>query len=69
MTNNEMVFNKIFGEVGAKHNLTKWWEIFDSEVFEEVKQEIAKYFNVSVSELYTSVEGYAEWHYEMCMDL
>lgn len=69
MTNNEMVFNKIFSEVGDKHNLTKWWEIFDSEVFEEVEQEIAKYFNVSVSELYTSVDDYANWYHEMCMDL
>ena len=66
---NKEIFDTIFNEVGKRHNLTAWWEIFDSEVFEEVKQEIAKYFNVSVSELYTSVEGYAEWHYEMCMDL
>ena len=63
---NVQVFNKIFWEVGAKHNLTAWYEIFDSEYFNEVATEICKYFNVTLP---SKVEGYLDWTNEMYWEL
>ena len=59
---NVNVFDKIFWEIGAKHNLTTWYEIFNSEVFDEVETEICKYFNVtSVDE----IDNFDIWYNEM----
>ena len=35
------IFERIFWEVGKRYGMTDWWEIFDSEVFEEVCEGIA----------------------------
>ena len=58
--------NEIMGRVGDKHGLNAWYEIFDSEYFDEVDKEICKYFNVDNVEL---VEGYADWYNELAQDL
>ena len=34
-------FEEIFWMVGERHNLLNWWNIFDSEVFDEVCEAIA----------------------------
>lgn len=66
---NKEIFDTIFHEVGKRYNLTAWFEIFDSEVFEEVKQEIANYFRVDVDFLSIYVDGYSTWYKEMCEEL
>ena len=63
---NTEIFEKLFWEVGAKHNLTNWYEIFDSEVFNEVATEICKYFNATLP---SHVEGYLDWYNEMYYEL
>ena len=63
--NNVQIFDKIFWEVGAKHNLTTWYEIFDSEVFDEVVSEICKYFNATPDQII----GFNEWCDEMYWEL
>ena len=55
-------FEEIFWMVGKRYNLTNWWDIFDSEVFEEVEEEIfARYGE--------NPKGYNEWVKEMAEDL
>lgn len=60
------IFEKILMEVGAKYNLDTWYEIFDSEVFNEVEIEICKYFNTTTS---NQIEGYLDWFNDMCEEL
>jgi hypothetical protein len=63
---NTQVFNQIFWEVGAKHQLNAWYEIFDSEVFNEVVAEICKNFNATSP---YQIAGYSDWYEEMYWDL
>jgi hypothetical protein len=63
---NVQVFNKIFWEVGDKHNLNTWYEIFDSEVFNEVVSEICKYFNATTPD---QIVGFNDWYDEMYWEL
>lgn len=65
MTNTE-IFEEIFWQVGEENGLTSWWEIFDSEVFDEVERRIAERF--SVADAY-EVEGFLDWNNEMAEDL
>ena len=60
------IFDKIFMEVGAKYNLTAWYEIFDSEVFEEVVAEICKYFNTTTPD---QIIDFNDWYNEMYWEL
>ena len=38
------VFEKIFNEVYNENNCNGWWEVFDSELFDEVCRRIVDYF-------------------------
>lgn len=58
-------FEKIFWEVGHAHNLHTWWEIFDSEVFDEVEATIVKRLGKKVLE----TEAYHTWYLEMSIEL
>lgn len=58
-------FNEIFWEVGHAHNLHTWWEIFDSEVFDEVEETIVKRMGKKA----LKTEAYHSWVHEMSMDL
>ena len=71
-----MNFNEIFWMVGECNNKTNWWEIFDSELFEEVCKEIARRTkvhydndNVLFNVLYTQVKGFSKWYNELMEDL
>ena len=38
------VFEKMFDEVYNENNCNGWWEVFDSELFDEVCRRIVNYF-------------------------
>ena len=63
---NTEIFEEIFWTVGEENELTAWWEIFDSEVFEEVVRRVAEQFNVAEAE---EVEGFCDWCNEMAWEL
>lgn len=64
MTNTD-IFNKILNDVCDKYNLT-WYEVFDSEKFNEVATEICKYFNATLP---SHIDGYSDWYFELCEEL
>ena len=59
------MFGKVMMEIGRGYGMTEWWEIFDSEVFEEVETECESRFG--------EMEGFqtewSEWTEEMSEDL
>lgn len=56
------MFNEVFEMVMERYNLTAWYELFDSELFEEVEAEIfARYGR--------NPRGYREWVEEMAEEL
>ena len=65
MTNTE-IFEEIFWQVGEEYGLTGWWEIYDSEAFDEVEDRIAKRFGVADA---SEVPEFSEWNDEMAGDL
>lgn len=60
------IFDKIFDKVKRELGITCWYELFDSEDFDEVEDRIADYFGVNDAH---EVEGFREWYHEMAMDL
>ena len=60
------IFEEIFWAVGEAYGLTGWWEIYDSEIFEEVEARIAQTFEVEDA---SEVDGFLEWANEMAEDL
>lgn len=62
----EEIFEEIFWEVAEEAGLTSWWEVFDSEVMDEVDARIAARFGVEDA---TEVAGYLDWYNEMAMEL
>ena len=60
------VFDEIFYDVMDELGLSDWWELFDSEAFDEVEIRIAERF--SVAEV-TEIEGFVEWYNTMAEDL
>lgn len=60
------IFEAIFDEVMEELGLTGWWELFDSESFDEVERRIAERYGV---EEVTDVEGFTDWYNEMAWDL
>lgn len=62
----EEFFEEIFWEVAEEAGLTSWWEVFDSEVMDEVDARIASCFGVEDA---TEVAGYLDWYNEMAMEL
>ena len=65
MTNYD-VFDEIFEVVMDELGLSGWWELFDSDEFDEVERRIAERF--SVAEV-TEVEGFVEWYNIMAEEL
>ena len=68
MTNHEYIeiFDEIFWEVADELNITTWWELFDSEDFEEVENRIAKAFDEADA---ANVPFFLEWNNQMAEDL
>ena len=65
MTNYD-VFDEIFEAVMDELGLSGWWELFDSDEFDEVERRIAERF--SVAEV-TEVESFVEWYNIMAEEL
>lgn len=65
MTNID-IFEEIFWQVGEEYGLTGWWEIYDSEAFDEVERRIAEHFGVADA---FEVEEFLEWNNEMAGEL
>jgi hypothetical protein len=59
-------FDEIFGEVMVELNLTGWWELFDSEDFDEVERRICEVYGVEDA---SEVEGFIDWYNQMAADL
>ena len=60
------MFEEVFAEVMVEMGITEWYELFDSEDFEEVERRIAERYGVESAE---EVDGFIEWSSEMAMDL
>ena len=60
------MFEEIFAEVMTEMGITEWYELFDSEGFDEVERRIAEVFGVESAD---EVDGFTEWASEMAMDL
>lgn len=70
------MLDKIFWAIGHKHNVTVWYEIFDSDLFDEVCEEIARVNGIRwnndddlFDKLCDEVEGFSDWYKEMCEEL
>ena len=62
------LFEEIFWEVGEENNLTAWWEIYDSEIYDTVCERIAERMGISEEEL-GEREDFREWDSEMAEEL
>lgn len=69
-------FDEIFNEVMDQYNVNNWWDVFDSDLFDEVVKAIAKdrgfhfckdddIFDV----LMDNCEGFENWYQEMANEL
>ncbi len=62
--NNIKIFNEIFWEIAKKYNITVWYKLFESYLFNEVEQEIRKVFNKPPFE----IPFYEMWYYGLSYD-
>lgn len=69
-------FDEIFWMVGEVHDETEWYSIFDSDLFNEVVEEIAHRAGLTWDDnddvfdlVFDNVEGFEEWYNEMAEDL
>ena len=60
------IFDEIFWTVADELEITAWWELFDSDNFEEVEKRIAKAFD---EEDAVEVPFFLDWSNEMAEDL
>lgn len=65
MTNYD-VFDEIFETVMDELGLSGWWQLFDSDDFDEVERRIAERFGVADV---TEVEGFLDWYNIMAEEL
>ena len=59
-------FDEIFWTVADELGITNWWELFDSDNFEEVEKRIAKAFDEKDA---AEVPFFLDWFNEMAEDL
>ena len=59
-------FDKIFWDVAEELGIANWWELFDSENFDEVEKRIAKAFNETDA---SEVPSFTDWYNDMAGDL
>lgn len=60
------IFDEIFWTVADELGISAWWELFDSDNFEEVEKRIAKAFD---EEDAVEVPFFLDWSNEMAEDL
>jgi len=54
-------FEEIFWQVAKENGITAWWEVFDSELMEEVENRIEARYGLS--------DEYFDWYNEMAEEL
>ena len=59
------IFDEIFDEVCVEFGLA-WYEVFDSERFDEVERRIGERFHESDC---FDIEGFPEWYEQYALDL
>jgi len=59
-------FDEIFWEVAEELGINNWWELFDSENFDEVEKRIAKAFDETDA---FEVPFFLDWYNEKAEDL
>ena len=69
-------FDEIFWMVGKRHGVTVWYEIFDSDLFTEVIEEILRQNGIGWNDdddlfdlVDLQVEGFTDWYSEMASEL
>lgn len=70
------MFDEVFWQIAEREDIDEWYELFDSELFYKVEEEIARrvglYWN-DENDLYLmlcdNVNGFEEWYDEMAEDL
>ena len=55
------LFEEVLMEVAVENGCTAWWEVFDSELMEEVEDRIAIRYGLG--------EEYTAWYNELAEDL
>ncbi len=55
------LFEEVLMEVAVENGCTAWWEVFDSELMEEVEDRIAVRYGLG--------EEYTAWYNELAEDL
>lgn len=70
------MFEEVFWEIAEREGIDEWYELFDSELFYEVEEEIARRAGLHWTDeddlyllLCDNVEGFEEWYNEMTEDL
>lgn len=73
---NESIFEEIFDEVATELNVSAWYELFDSDKYDVVITRIGERFGYETEdtealfdELFDTLDGFADWHNTMAMDL
>lgn len=60
------IFEEIFFNVATELGCDGWYELYDSDDFEEVERRICQTFGVEDA---VEVEGFLDWYNEMYWDL
>lgn len=58
-------FEEIFWQVGDENGVNEWYNIFDSDLFDVVRDRIVNEFDDDVLES----DEFLDWYDEMCEDL
>ena len=73
---NEATFEEIFDEVMTELGISAWYDLFDSDDYNLVVTRIGERFGYETEdaetlfdEMFESLEGFADWHNTMAMDL
>lgn len=61
----EEMFEEVFAQVGEEHACGDWWEVYDSELFDEVCERITARLGYDCWDC----DAFVEWQSQMAEDL
>ena len=71
-----MNFDEILNMVGERNGVNEWYEVFDSDLFDEMLDEIARRAGITWDDdddlfdlVDQHVDGFAQWYGDMAEDL
>ena len=67
MTTMKEMFNEVFYGV-CEENDMEWWEVFDGELFDEVKNRILSKLGWNENQLFND-DDFSDWYDNLYMDL